>query len=1099
MADPSFSYTLHYPPVDGSLLFPEIIAFNAEHNSNVPFFVFPEDGSANGVVSISHLEFYRACHRVAHALRPNRAGPDGEIIAIIAMTDTIQYFALLVGVIIAGYIPFPMSPRNSAAAVSNLLLKTSCHRLITTQHSLQPLLDGIKSELGSFNFSFQDVPCLAHIYPKLGLETIDDPFEPFPARPSRPSASEVMMYLHSSGSTGFPKAIPQTHQTVIHWCAAAPVVDTKLYPADTCLGVMLLPSFHTLGIICSLYLPLITLRSVSVYAPTSYNDPKAIPVIPTSENILEGVQRTNCNALMAVPAFIELWALSPSAIEILKSLRFLASSGGPLSEKVGNALASVGVPLVNVYGGTECGGLNSMFRRKDEVCDWVWINLSPRVMFRWVPQGEGLYECQILQSEMHRVSVENLPDVKGYATSDIFLKHPTKEGLWKLVGRKDDIIVLSSGEKTVPAPMENTIASNPVVGGTVMFGRARNHVGILIEPRQGFDVNIDDPKQVAAFRNRIWPEVEEANKAAAAFSRIFKEMILITRPDKPLPRTGKGTVMRKAAVTIYDKEIDALYDTVEASTTVNKDVELPKDWSEESLVVWLGEHAARVNSDKKVDPEVDVFEQGFDSLTATFLRNRIIGSLSSSTDSNVRTTARQIDQNIVFSNPTIKRLSQALARVVSNPQFTGKEGSLINRKVELENTLAMYSEGLPGTLSPQVEQPNGDGHSCHVVLLTGSTGGLGSYLLASLLENEQVSLVYAFNRSSKDGKSSEERQKAGFEDRGLDIALLSSPKLRYIEGDAAQDKLGLGDATYDKLRTSINVIIHNAWRLDFSLSLSSFGSNIKGTRNLVDLALSSPNAPSLRFLFTSSISSAQGWDKSKGACPEEVLFDANVASGGSGYGASKYVCERILEKSGLQASSFRIGQISGGQPRGAWSVTDWFPMLVKSSLALGALPVAKGVVSWLPPHAVSQAILDVAFAKAKPPPVINLVHPRPVQWAALMQSIGDALVHNNLLTKPLPIVAFEEWFSRLEQKAIGASADDFKEMPALKLLPFMRMIAQSDKSIRKVTSDGEAGGFVVFSTTKAQQLSRTMRELAPITAEDVALWMKYWASKGMFM
>ncbi|EGN94883.1 hypothetical protein SERLA73DRAFT_162904 [Serpula lacrymans var. lacrymans S7.3] len=857
MADHTFASSLHYPPVDGSLLFPGIVAFNAEHNSNVPLFVFPKDGSANGVVSISHLEFYRACHRVAHALRPNRTGPDGETIAIIAVTDTIQYFALLVGAIIAGYVP---------------------------------LLNDVKSELGSFDLAVQDVPCLAHIYPKLGLETIDDHFEPFPARPSRPSASEVMMYLHSSGSTGFPKAIPQTYQTVIHWCAAATVVDTKLYPADTRLGVMLLPSFHTLGIVCSLYLPLITLRSVSVYAPTSYNDPKAIPVIPTSENIIEGVQRTNCNALIAVPAFIELWALSPSAIEILKSLRFLAYSGGPLSEKVGDALASVRIPLINVYGGTEFGGLSTMFRRKDEVWDWVWIYLGPRIMFRWVPQGEGLYECQILQSEMHRVSVENLPDVKGYATSDIFLKHPTKEGLWKLVGRKDDIIVLSSGEKTVPAPMENTIASNPVVGGTVMFGRARNHVGILIEPRQGFDVNIDDPKQVAAVRIGY----------------------------------------------------------VEASTTVNKDVELPKDWSEESLVVWLGEHAARVNSDKKVDPEVDVFEQGFD-------RNRIIGSLSSSTDSNVRTTARQIDQNIVFSNPTIKRLSQALARVVSNPQFTGKEGSLINRKVELENTLAMYSEGLPGTLSPQVEQPNGDGHSCHVVLLTGSTGGLGSYLLASLLENEQVSLVYAFNRSSKDGKSSEERQKAGFEDRGLDIALLSSPKLRYIEGDAVQDKLGLGDATYDK------------------------------------------------------------------------------------------------------------------------------------------------VVSWLPPHAVSQAILDVAFAKAKPPTVINLVHPRPVQWAALMQPIGDALIRNKLLPNPLPTVAFEEWFSRLEQKAISASTEDFKEMPALKLLPFMRMIAQSDKSIREVTSEDETGGFVVFSTTNAQQLSQTMRGLASITSEDVGLWMKYWASKGMFI
>lgn len=32
----------------------------------------------------------------------------------------------------------------------------------------------------------------------------------------------------------------------------------------------------------------------------------------------------------------------------------------------------------------------------------------------------------------HQVSVENLPDVKGYATSDAFIKHPTVDGLWKM-------------------------------------------------------------------------------------------------------------------------------------------------------------------------------------------------------------------------------------------------------------------------------------------------------------------------------------------------------------------------------------------------------------------------------------------------------------------------------------------------------------------------------------------------------------------------------------------------------------------------------------------------------------------------------------------
>ena len=55
------------------------------------------------------------------------------------------------------------------------------------------------------------------------------------------------------------------------------------------------------------------------------------------------------------------------------------------------------------------------------------------------------------------------------------------------------------------------------------------------------------------------PAVEQANLPAPAFARVFKEMILVTHPDKPLPRAGKGTIIRKQAIALYEKEIDTLY------------------------------------------------------------------------------------------------------------------------------------------------------------------------------------------------------------------------------------------------------------------------------------------------------------------------------------------------------------------------------------------------------------------------------------------------------------------------------------------------------------------------------------------------------------
>jgi thioester reductase-like protein len=102
-----------------------------------------------------------------------------------------------------------------------------------------------------------------------------------------------------------------------------------------------------------------------------------------------------------------------------------------------------------------------------------------------------------------------------------------------------------------------------------------------------------------------------------------------------------------------------------------------------------------------------------------------------------------------------------------------------------------------------------------------------------------------------------------------------------------------------QLQTSLTLIIHNAWRLDFNLSLSSFEPHVRGVRNLIDLARSSRYASSLRFLFTSSIGTALSWDsRSLGPYPEEVVMDPRYAVG-NGYGESKYVSERVIGPSYL--------------------------------------------------------------------------------------------------------------------------------------------------------------------------------------------------------
>ncbi|KZP17473.1 putative aminoadipate reductase [Athelia psychrophila] len=1071
-----------YPPMDGTVRPAALVDFHLEHNPTHKAYVYSE--APGSLVEISFLEFGRAAHRAGHLLRPRRSGPENEVVAFIANVDVLLYQTLVAGMMRAGLVPFPIAPRNSAEAVVLMLQKSGCHRILTTSATLGPLISQIKALTPADSaITFEDAPTVSQCYPYLGQEMHSHPFLSYPPPQAPLDLDQLLFYLHSSGSTGFPKPIPQTSRTLLGWCSIGCLVDLRRVFR---LGGMHLPPFHALGTFLQLFAPLSAGTTVALYPPTSLTDHDTPPAAPTTDTAMEHSKRTGVTALIAVPSFLETWSLDAESVEWMKSLHFIGYGGGPLARKVGDALSADGVPITCTYGGTEFGCPTSLFGGAEERApeDWSYMRFDEKVRVRWVRQTDGTFESQFLDTEVHKLSVLNLPDARGYANNDLWEPHPTKANFWRIVGRLDDVIILASGENMVPGPLETVIMSSPVVNGVVIFGRGRNQVGVLIERTLGVAA-----ADIVEFRNIIWPIVEEANKEAPAFSRIFKEMIIVTDSSKPLPRVSKNTVAKKAAVKLYAAEIDALYQTVEASAQSAADVQPPETWGENDVEAWLGVQAADIHSAQPIDVDTDLFSQGFDSLSATFLRNRIMGTLRLSSDPQTFKAVQKVTQNVVFSHPTIRQLSAHIAQLVSGAD-TGPSSATL----AIEKMIEKYSAGLTDT--PKLIS-EATATAPPAVLLTGSTGGLGSYMLETLLKDPSVERVYAYNRPARGAMTSQDRQRAAFVDRGFELQLLESDRLVYLEGDSALPKLGLSEEVYEELRSSVNIIIHNAWRLDFNLSLVSFEPNIRGTRNLIDLASRCQHASALRFLFTSTIASSQGWGKAKGAFPEEVQYDVSTAVGG-GYGEGKYVCERLLAKSGLHATSFRIGQISGGKPSGAWAMSDWVPSFVKSSLVLGALPDAQGVASWLPMDVVSQAILDVALSTQSPSIALNIVHPRPSQWSTIITSVANALHRARVADHCLPLVPFKEWFERLERRSKGADADEMEKIPAIKLLEFFRGISAADEAMRKSGRTDHEGGMASLSTSKSQSASKTMAEVQPIGVDDSQRWVDYWISKGFF-
>ncbi|KZT20596.1 acetyl-CoA synthetase-like protein [Neolentinus lepideus HHB14362 ss-1] len=1092
MASSLSQWTL--PPSDGSIAFAELVDFRLQHNSDHTYAVFPSDDPDGEPTHITHLEWCRAIHRVAHVLRPKPDMAKREVVGIIVNCDTLMYSTTIMALIRAGLIPYPMSNRNSSAAICHMLQKTSCHRLIATSASLDSLISGIKTELLAIDYELQidELPSLYDGFPHLGHETPRDAFMPYPTR-ANCKPDDIVLYIHSSGSTGLPKSIPYSNKILLSWYGGSVGTAMHKYPKQLRFGALPLPAFHLMGMAVQIFAALIAGTSVALFEP-KYPAP---PIVPGPGNTLEGLKQTNVNAVICVPTFLEIWSESEEALAFLAKMEIVMFGGGPLSRQIGNKLISRGVPLQSGYGGTEFGSVTYFVSTKGLVdpMEWEYLAFDPEIPIRMAPQDEGKYELQVLHSEGHPLLIHNLPDVPGYATSDLFEKHPTKEGLWKIIGRVDDVLILASGEKTVPAPIEGKILTSSLVSGAMMFGRGHNEVGILIEPRREHAINPVDEVTLAEFRNLLWPIIEEANEGAPTFSRIFKEMILVTSPDKPMRRTPKGTVVRNATTADYAKEIDELYERVESSR--GSDVDPPKSWERADLEEWLMSQAQDINETnqgkgKKLDPDVDLFAQGFDSLSATFLRNRIIGALRSSADHAAKVAAASVSQNFVFANNTICALATGIRNLIS-PVVNVLEHS---HAAVMEELIAKYSADMPaaGSARPLPAKST--------VLITGTTGGLGSYMLWMLLGDEKVERVYAFNRKSSRATLAE-RQKVAFKERGLPANILESRKLVLVEGEESNNQLGLASALYEELRTTCTQIVHNAWRLDFNLSVSSFEPNIKGVRNLIDLGLTSPYGVNFRFIFTSSVGVSQGWNREKGEFPEESNLPADVAVG-AGYGESKFVSEQLLVKAaerGMQTSSLRIGQVAGGKPDGSWATTDWVPILVKSSRSLGYLPDAQGVATWMTSEVVARTVLDTVFAKGHPPSALNVLHPRPVPWTGLMEGVQAALVKivDHGQRKPLPLVPFKQWITLLEKKAVGATESDMEATPAIKLLPLFQSMAQADVAIRTSgKTDTEAGGMPRFASQKAQAVSPALRDAPQLSVEDAERWIVYWHRKRFF-
>ncbi|KIK64898.1 hypothetical protein GYMLUDRAFT_39839 [Collybiopsis luxurians FD-317 M1] len=742
---------------------------------------------------------------------------------------------------------------------------------------------------------------------------------------------------------------------------------------------------------------------------------------------------------IGLPCILPSASIIPTArcaLAALKSMNidFIAIGGAPMKEAVDTELVKNGVNLLNHWGATEIGAIALIQPITDDY-DYDWHYLIPR-------QDIGL-EFQLVDANTRSYKLVRHPHgwSEPFYVQDALEMHPTSHTTQvQILGRTDDLVVIATGEKVRPTMLEQTIAEHPFVKDALVFGEGRPHLGMLVEVSRSF-INESDRE---AFVESLEPYFE----CATAF---------------PFPKNDPSA-LRALVMESYREGADY-------------------------FVASSGDHA-------------DFFEVSMNSLQATRLRASIQNSLRKTLD----LPSLNVVLDFCFQNSTLEKLTSAVYAFMAGEHSPTLDVKLAaGRKETLRIAIMLaafqrYAAELDGYRKQLVDADpvcyiNRMNHSANgspgkVVVLTGSTGSLGSFLLALLAADSAVTKVFYLNRPREGGRDAMKHQRQVMESRGVRSAV-------FFEARMGEAGSGPDQSQYQEL-LSLTHLIHNAWPVDFNRSLSSFDTHLQAVCNLIQLCLSAvTTGPQSiypkRLLFASSITVAGRYPivhpEGPGDVPEAELEPE--CTDDFGYPEAKWVCEKILLEVNrlfgtstsknvdedargplLITSSLRIGQMTGLEGSGAWNETVHFPIIVRTSQEIKALPRVEGSLSWMRVNRAASVVIELLFSTGFRP-IYHLENPSRQSWANVLDGLAAILGSKDA---PLPIILFNDWLDRA--RALG---EDPSYNYALKVMHFL------DQDFIRMAS-----GTVVLRTASTKMDSPTLLRSTSLDKRPLEEYVAYW-------
>jgi long-chain acyl-CoA synthetase len=294
------------------------------------------------------------------------------------------------------------------------------------------------------------------------------------------------------------------------------------------------------------------------------------------------------------------------------------------------------------------------------------------------------------------------------------------------------------------------------------------------------------------------------------------------------------------------------------------------------------------------------------------------------------------------------------------------------------------------------------------IFLTGSTGYLGSYLVAGLLTHHQDSLNLLVR-----AKSDQEAGERLWQSLQLHFAFPDfyehlNSRIRIFRGELTEERLGLSDTDYHALVDTTNSIIHCAASLNRKSEKQCLNVNLRGTLEVIQLARRAQNRHGLlRYSHVSTV--AVAGKRQDETVTEDAAIDWS-RSDYDPYARTKKFCEHMASQllADVPRTIFRPAIVMGDSTRAETSQFD----MVQAFDMLARFPVLplrpNDKIDIVPANYVGKAIVTI---HQKPEPAHGIYHLSSGEGSQTYRELTDTLAAAGGWHRPTYLPSFGRPFS----------------------------------------------------------------------------------------